>query len=65
VFDALTADTAETRTIVLVTHQRTGESAPRPKLTGVYHDRWLKTVASWRLARRTAYVDGAADGAPA
>ena len=68
VFDALTADTAETRTIVLVTHQRTGESAPRPKLTGVYHDRWLKTAAGWRLARRTAYVDGpvdAADGAPA
>jgi hypothetical protein len=68
VFDALTVETTETRTMVLVTHQRAGEPAPHPKLTGVYHDRWLKTAAGWRLAHRAAYVDGpldAADGAPA
>ena len=64
VFDALTLETAETRTMVLVTHQRTGESAPRPKLTGVYHDRWLKTAAGWRLTHRTAYVDSPVDAAP-
>ena len=68
VFDALTTESAETRTMVLLTHQRTGESAPRLTLTGVYHDRWLKTAAGWRLARRIAHVDGpldAADNAPA
>ena len=58
VFDALTSETAQTRTTVLVTHQRTGEVSPRPMLTGVYHDRWLKTVAGWRFAHRAAYVDG-------
>jgi hypothetical protein len=61
VFDALTVETAETRTMVLITHQRTGESAPRPKLTGIYHDRWLKTAVGWRLTHRTAHVDGPVD----
>lgn len=56
-FDELTADSALTRTMVLVTHQGATETAPRPVLSGVYHDRWRKDAGRWRLARRAAHVD--------
>jgi len=56
-FDELTLDTALTRTMMLVTHQRVAEAAPRPTLSGVYHDQWRKTSTGWRLVRRTAHVD--------
>lgn len=58
-FDTLTADTALTRTMVLVTHQGVAEAAPRPTLSGVYHDQWRKTSTGWRLVRRAAHVDQA------
>ena len=57
-FDELTPDSARTRTLVLVTHQGVAEALPRPVLSGVYHDRWRKTGAGWRLAHRAAHVDG-------
>ena len=38
-FDALSDEQAQTRTMVLITHQRAGDPAPRPVLSGVYHDR--------------------------
>lgn len=56
-FDELTADSALTRTMVLVTHQEVSEAAPRPAVSGVYHDQWRKTPAGWRLAHRAAHVD--------
>ena len=56
-FDKLTADAAETRTMVLVTHQRLDDASPHPTLTGVYKDLWRKTAEGWRFARRAAYVD--------
>jgi len=56
-FDELTPDSALTRTMVLVTHQALAEAAPRPTLSGVYHDRWRKTPTGWRLAHRAAHVD--------
>ena len=56
-FDELTSDSARTRTMVLVTHQGLAEAAPRPTVSGVYHDRWRKTHAGWRLAHRAAHVD--------
>lgn len=56
-FDALTSESALTRTMVLVTHQEVTEAAPRPTDSGVYHDRWRKTQAGWRLAHRAAHVD--------
>jgi SnoaL-like domain len=56
-FDELTADSAMTRTMVLVTHQGATEAAPRPVLSGVYHDRWRKEAGGWRLAHRAAHVD--------
>jgi SnoaL-like domain len=56
-FEKLTSDSAVTRTMVLVTHQEVAEAAPRPTVSGVYHDHWRKTRAGWRLARRAAHVD--------
>jgi uncharacterized protein (TIGR02246 family) len=56
-FDELTSDSARTRTMVLVTHQGGAEAAPRPTVSGVYHDQWRKTHAGWRLAHRAAHVD--------
>jgi uncharacterized protein (TIGR02246 family) len=56
-FDTLTADVARTRTMVLVTHQGSTDAAPRPTLSGVYHDYWRKTPIGWRLVHRAAYVD--------
>ena len=57
IFDELTADSAVTRTLVLVTHQHTGEAAPRIAHTGVYHDRWRRTDEGWRIAHRAAHLD--------
>ena len=56
-FDELTPDSALTRTMVLVTHQGVAAAAPRPTVSGVYHDQWRKTHAGWRLAHRAAHVD--------
>lgn len=50
-FDEVTADTARTRVMVIITSQE-----PRKPgtiyLTGVYCDRWKKTPAGWRLEYR-------------
>ena len=51
-FEALTAESARTRTMVLVTHQHVTEAAPRPMASGVYHDQWRKTPERWRLVHR-------------
>jgi hypothetical protein len=56
-FDELTSDSALTRTMMLVTHQDADGGAPRPTLSGVYHDHWRRTSAGWRLAHRAAHVD--------
>jgi len=56
-FDELTSASALTRTMVLVTHQGVAEAAPRPTISGVYHDQWRKTQTGWRLAHRAAHVD--------
>ncbi len=42
-FDTLSREHAQTRTMVLITHQGADDLAPRPVLSGVYHDRWVKT----------------------
>jgi hypothetical protein len=46
----LTAESAQTRIMVLITHQGIMEAAPRPTASGVYHDQWRKAPAGWRLA---------------
>jgi uncharacterized protein (TIGR02246 family) len=52
VFETLTAESAGTRTMVLVTHQDLTEAVPRLTASGVYHDQWRKTPEGWRLVHR-------------
>jgi hypothetical protein len=56
-FDVLTHEHAQTRTMVLITHQSADDVAPRPVLSGVYHDRWQKTHIGWQIAQRTLHHD--------
>lgn len=56
-FETLTAQSAWTRTMVLVTHQDVSEAAPRLTASGVYHDQWRKTPDGWRLVHRRLYHD--------
>jgi hypothetical protein len=56
-FDVLTGEHAQTRTMVLITHQGAEDPVPRPVLSGVYHDRWLKTRTGWQMAQRTLHHD--------
>ena len=56
-FDVLTHDYAQTRTMVLITHQSADDPAPRPVLSGVYHDRWQKTPIGWKITQRTLHHD--------
>jgi SnoaL-like domain len=52
VFDVLTPEHAQTRTMVLITHQGGTDPTPRPVLSGVYHDRWHKTPSGWHITQR-------------
>jgi hypothetical protein len=52
VFETLTAESAGTRTMVLVTHQDLTEAVARLTASGVYHDQWRKTPEGWRLVHR-------------
>ena len=56
-FETLTAESARTRTMVLVTHQEVTEVAPRLTASGVYYDQWRKTPEGWRLAHRRLHHD--------
>jgi ketosteroid isomerase-like protein len=56
-FEALTAEEARLRVMVLVTRQEATGSAPYMHLTGIYHDVWRKSSDGWRLAHRSAYTD--------
>ncbi len=56
-FDALSWEYAQTRTMVLITHQSAEDPAPRLVLSGVYHDRWLKTRVGWQIVQRTLHHD--------
>ncbi len=56
-FDVLAWEHAQTRTMVLITHQSADDPAPRPVLSGVYHDRWRKTADGWQIAQRALHHD--------
>ena len=56
-FDVLTPETAQTRTMVLITHQGGTDPTPRPMLSGVYHDRWHKTERGWHITHRALRHD--------
>lgn len=53
-FDELTADTAKTRVMVIITaHTKGSTTPPAVFLTGVYHDEWKKTAEGWKFVSRT------------
>jgi uncharacterized protein (TIGR02246 family) len=54
-FDELTADTARTRVMVIITIQQNSDP-PRIIFTGVYTDLWRKTTDGWLLAHRVLRV---------
>lgn len=56
-FRELTAEYAKTSTMLMTTAQHPGEASPRVKMTGVYHDHWIKTAQGWRISRRTLRHD--------
>lgn len=51
-FDELTADTARTRVMVIITTHAIGEPTGRIYMTGVYTDLWRKTSRGWKMAHR-------------
>ncbi len=57
VIEDLTAETASSRTMLLLTRQGAPDAAPVVDVTGVYSDKWRKTRDGWRLERRVAHVD--------
>jgi hypothetical protein len=56
IFDALAADSANTRTMVIITgHDMSGAGdaqGAQVSLTGIYHDDWVKTSDGWRMKKR-------------
>jgi SnoaL-like domain len=56
-FDVLTEEHAQTRTMVLITHQGVHDPTPHPVLSGVYHDHWHKTQHGWQITQRTLRHD--------
>ena len=57
VFDELTADSARTSTMLLLTWIGPGDRAPVTTASGVYHDEWRRTPGGWRIARRAIHID--------
>ena len=57
VFDTLTAETAQTRTMMLATLRDATEEAPRLTWSGMCYDQWRKTAEGWRIVRRTYHAD--------
>ena len=52
-FTELTATTARTQNMVLVTHQGPDDETPHIAASGVYYDTWKKTSAGWLITTRT------------
>lgn len=52
-FTELTATTARTQNMVLVTHQGPDDETPHIAASGVYYDTWKKTAAGWLITSRT------------
>jgi hypothetical protein len=55
-FDALTSETARTRTMVLVTHQGATEAAPRLHRSGMYQMQWRRLPEGWRIVHLQRFL---------
>jgi len=56
-FLELTADTARTQNMILVTQQGANDSSPQVSAFGIYHDSWRKTGEGWLIESRTLHMD--------
>lgn len=52
-FTELTANTARSQNMILVTHQGPDDKTPHVAASGVYYDTWRKTDAGWLIETRT------------
>ena len=52
-FTELTANTAKTQNMIMLTQQGAEDAAPRVVVFGVYYDTWKKTASGWLMATRT------------
>ena len=57
VFLELTADSAVTENMALITHQPIGQSAAHITASGIYRNIWRKTAGGWRIAARVLFND--------
>jgi len=59
-FDELTANTARTRTMLVLTgHDMSGydgSKGPQVTITGIYKDDWSKTADGWRIRKRVLVI---------
>lgn len=57
VFLELTAESAVTENMALITHQTATDSAPVNRSSGIYRNNWRKTAAGWRISKRILLLD--------
>ena len=57
VFLELTADSAVTENMALITHQPIGQAATHITASGIYRNIWRKTAGGWRIAERVLFND--------
>ena len=57
VFLELTATSALTENMALITHQTAADSAPVIRSSGIYRITWLKQSDGWKMAKRMLFTD--------
>lgn len=57
IFLELTATTARTENMVMVTHQTIDDRAAFISTSGIYRNTWRKTEKGWKIASRALHVD--------
>ncbi len=57
VFIELSAESAVTENMALITHQTAADSAPVNRSSGIYRNTWRKTSAGWRISTRILMLD--------
>ena len=57
IFLEISANSARTQNMVLITHQAPSDKAPILKYSGIYRDTWRKTEQGWRFLHRALYLD--------
>ena len=57
IFHEISASSARTQNMVLITFQTSRDKAPILKYSGIFKDEWRKTEQGWRLSHRALYLD--------